>query len=91
MGKLDDIRRQREQQFAEQQSATPARAAKKPPVAEAVTTTGRPTAAGRRRAVDEGEAKCAVCGKLRPLSNGLVADHQKGFGKFCAGSRQKPA
>ena len=92
MGKLDDIRRQREQQFVEQQSAPPVRAAKKTAVvAEVVTTAGRTGAAQSRRAVDEGEAKCAVCGKLRPLSNGLVADHQKGLGKFCAGSRKKPA
>jgi hypothetical protein len=33
---------------------------------------------------------CAVCGKTRPLQGGVVAVHQRGLGKVCAGSRKAP-
>jgi hypothetical protein len=37
------------------------------------------------------KGKCATCGKLRTLQNGLVSNHQKGLGKACPGSRKAPA
>ena len=40
-------------------------------------------------AVDQG--RCSGCGKLRALNNGLIANHQKGLGKMCVGSRKPPA
>ena len=40
--------------------------------------------------VDE-QGKCPDCGKMKPLSNGVLANHQKGLGKACIGSRKKPA
>jgi membrane protease subunit (stomatin/prohibitin family) len=76
MGKIDDMRRLREQQFA---AANDDKSAAK--TAKAATT-----AAG---ADDQG--KCSSCGKMKPLTNGLVANHQKGFGKACPGSRKEPA
>lgn len=120
MGKLDDMRRLREQQFAdgkkrrttprppEPEPATTARAVPVAPAApapaEASSEPGpaqptRPTRPAQARkttssksggVVDE-QGKCPACGKTKPLSNGVLANHQKGFGKACAGSRQAPA
>jgi hypothetical protein len=118
MGKIDDMRRLREQQFAESQQRRPK---PKPPEAIAPapvavvampaqassrgdkeaelaqpTRPTRPTAQKKTTssksggAVDE-QGKCPECGKMKPVSNGLMAQHQKGFGKACAGSRKKPA
>jgi hypothetical protein len=42
------------------------------------------------RAHDE-TGTCSACGKVRALVNGLVAQHQKGLGKLCPGSRKAPA
>lgn len=39
-------------------------------------------------AVDQG--RCSGCGKLRALNNGVIANHQKGLGKMCVGSRKPP-
>lgn len=114
MGKIDDMRRQREQQFAdaEQRQAKAAKArpvdvvvkparAPAPVAADAEpaqpTRPTRPTRAEATKktssksggAVDE-QGKCPECGKMKPVSNGLLASHQKGFGKACAGSRKKP-
>lgn len=71
MGKIDDMRRLREQQFAAANDDK--HAAKK-------ATAG---------AADD-QGKCSACGKVKPLTNGLVANHQKGFGKACPGSRKEP-
>ncbi len=76
MGKIEDMRRLREQQFAtatQDQGAT--RKASSPGPSSPAS--------------DEG--KCSACGKMKALSNGLVAAHQKGFGKACPGSRKEPA
>ena len=82
MGKIDDMRRLREQQFAaandDKGASKKASAAKAAPVA---TATADATAA---------EGKCSACGKMKPLTNGLLASHQKGFGKACPGSRKEP-
>ncbi|MDB5215269.1 MAG: hypothetical protein JWO86_3196 [Myxococcaceae bacterium] len=83
MGKIEDMRRLREQQFAANDDKRAAVA--KTPVTKTATTATTTTAA----AADEG--KCSVCGKMKPLTNGLVANHQKGFGKACAGSRKEPS
>jgi hypothetical protein len=40
---------------------------------------------------DAAEGKCSGCGKVRSLVNGMVSNHQKGFGKMCPGSRKEPA
>lgn len=123
MGKIDDMRRQREQQFAEGEQRQ-AKAAKArpvdvvvvvppgrvaPPVSAGDSDTeplqpSRPTRPARgadakpstssesrqSRAAVDAPGKCPDCGKMKPVSNGLLANHQKGFGKACPGSRKKP-
>ncbi len=85
MSKLDEMRRLREQQYARQQEAgTPS---PRPKIAPVTT----PVVAAERAKSDVEQGKCAVCGKVRALSNGLVSNHQKGFGKMCPGSRKEPA
>ena len=39
---------------------------------------------------DGDKARCAECGKMKPVQNGLMVMHQKGMGKMCAGSRKAP-
>ena len=80
MGKIDDMRRLREQQFA----ASDARSAK---TARTAATAAPAATAG----VADDQGKCSACGKMKPLTNGLVASHQKGFGKACPGSRKEPS
>jgi hypothetical protein len=81
MGKIDDMRRLREQQHAAREGqAAPAK--KKALEARAATPAGE--AAG----AETGE--CESCGKRKALVNAVIANHQKGFGKMCPGSRQKP-
>lgn len=92
MSKSDEIRRMRERQFAQREEAA-GRAASPTPVATAPAASApaasAPAAAAPTEAAEQG--KCAVCGKVRALSGGLVAVHQKGLGKVCAGSRKPPA
>lgn len=127
MGKIDDMRRLREEEFARLQRgrakappapvATPrvsapvpaavvapaARAAPPGPADEGdaeaelaqPSRPTRPTSAKKKTSSKSGGAadeqgKCPVCGKMKPLSNGVLAQHQKGFGKACTGSRKKP-
>lgn len=40
---------------------------------------------------DGEKARCPECGKMKPVQNGVMAMHQKGMGKMCAGSRKAPA
>ena len=98
MSKLDQLRRQREEQHARQEAQTgapkaSARAASAP-AEETVARKEAPAAPAPSRkpsaAADAVEGKCSVCGKARPLANGLVSNHQKGFGKMCPGSRKEP-
>ena len=79
MGKLDDIRKQREAQFAQQEgdAGTPARSA---------VAKSRPA----QKASEVIDGKCAECGKLKAVQSGLVVSHQKGLGKMCPGSRKAP-
>ncbi len=86
MGKIDDMRRLREQQFAAANDDKRAAKNAKQPSASASATARAPIAE-----VADDQGKCSVCGKMKPLTNGLVASHQKGFGKACAGSRKEPA
>jgi len=119
MGKIDDMRRQREQQFAEAEQRQAKAAKVRPlPVAAPVVTAPvvaapvvaasdaepaqptRPTRAtvekkpkqtsskSGAKVADQG--KCPDCNKMKPLSNGVMASHQKGFGKACSGSKKKP-
>jgi hypothetical protein len=115
MGKIDDMRRLREQQFVEAEARVAKAAKAAPPKAEAPKA--EPVAAPKAKLVDDEPAqptrptrptkdkktissksgaaideqgKCPECGKMKPLSNGVLANHQKGFGKACAGSRKKP-
>ena len=76
MGKIDDMRRQREQKFADAAGAG------------AGASTKKSVASSTEAAAEQG--KCPDCGKTKPVSNGVLANHQKGFGKACAGSRKKP-
>ncbi|MDB4942963.1 MAG: hypothetical protein JWP97_2497 [Labilithrix sp.] len=108
MGKIDEMRRVREEAFA----AAERRASKAPkPAAPAASAPAAPSAeparaeparaapaaakkAGKAAAEPgaDGElAKCPECGKMKPLANGVMGSHQKGFGKNCPGSRKKPA
>ncbi|MGO8995614.1 MAG: hypothetical protein ACLQVI_20075 [Polyangiaceae bacterium] len=88
MSKIDQLRRQREEQHErqEQQAGTPA-------AKSARIVTSAPVLAARhvKSAGDDLEGKCSVCGKVRALQNGLVTSHQKGLGKMCPGSRKEPA
>jgi hypothetical protein len=101
MGKIEDMRRLREQQFADNDKRAnddkravgktvttndPSPVTSSPAIAPRAAA---PKAAIATAAADEG--KCSVCGKMKALTNGLVANHQKGFGKACAGSRKEPA
>lgn len=86
MGKVDEMRRQREAQYAKDHPAVPAPAGADPAAAvedEAAVDDDRAAAAA-----DTGA--CAVCGKVRPLRGGRVSSHQKGLGKLCAGSNRPP-
>lgn len=44
----------------------------------------------KSRAGTDESGKCSHCGKVKSLSGGLVAQHQKGLGKMCPGSRKAP-
>ena len=93
MSKVDDMRRQREERFAE--SARKAASAPKrvadvvPPVAAPRAVAEEPTTSSDDTA--ESEGRCPECGKTKPLANGVMASHQHGFGKQCPGSRKPPA
>jgi hypothetical protein len=88
MGKLDDIRKQREAQFAQQEreAGGQAKATNAHPTAKAASAVGHPT----KRSSEVVEGKCSECGKLKAVQGGLVVSHQKGLGKMCAGSRKEP-
>jgi len=101
MGKIDDMRRQREEQFADAERRA-AKVAKAPVLVDreapssAPLVAAVPAAAARfssrpsAQASEQTTGKCPVCRKVKPLSNGSLANHQKGLGKACAGSRQPP-
>jgi hypothetical protein len=90
MSKLDQLRRQREEQHARQEQQTgapaPAGRARDAPAPSPVLAARRTKAA-----VAAPEGACSVCGKVKALNNGLVSSHQKGLGKPCPGSRKEPA
>ena len=103
MGKIDDMRRQREALFAQRERnarrapAEPSDGASEPRIEEpdeAEPARAIPSAdddaLAPRRGGSDAEGTCSACGKVRPLQNGLVAVHQKGLGKVCAGSRKAP-
>lgn len=53
---------------------------------------GGPAVVGVEAPAPDGTTgRCAACGKALAVSNGVVAQHQKGLGKFCPGSRKPPA
>ena len=113
MGKIDDMRRLREQAFAdaEKRASNAKRAPAAPPAAKAapaspppsddreeIAQPSRPTRGAAKKketssksggSVDA-QGKCPDCGKMKPLANGVMASHQKGFGKACPGSKKKP-
>ena len=87
MGKIEDMRRMREQNFADMEK----RGAKASSAAKAEEPAPAPKAkAEAKAAADVTEGKCPECGKTKPVQNGVMAQHQKGFGKACAGSRKPP-
>ena len=104
MSKVDDMRRQREERFAEsarRAASAPKRVAvvvplegAKAPVAVAAldddVEPAQPTRSTSSSGAGNEEARCPECGKTKPLQNGVMASHQQGFGKQCAGSRKKP-
>lgn len=80
MGKIDDMRRQREARLA----GTPPTAA---PADDADAADGDADAAPS----DADSGLCSVCKKTKPMHQGIIASHQKGLGKMCPGSRKPPA
>ena len=92
MGKIDEMRRLREKQFDAAKEGAP----RVPPPAPAITPAHVPPLPGAytqtrtRSPVDE-TGRCTGCGKVKPLANGLVSNHQKGLGKMCPGARKEPA
>jgi hypothetical protein len=135
MGKVDDMRRLREQQHEDGQRAARARAlgVKGGPVAapatpappdadelaaaveDAVVPRGAaaraakakadkvpmastprepsvpPPGRGKRGEAADETGVCSSCRKPKPLQRGVIANHQKGLGKMCPGSRKPPA
>lgn len=57
--------------------------------AQAAGGTGVTTAAPKA-SVDDEVGTCSSCGKPKPLQRGVIANHQKGLGKMCPGSRKPP-
>jgi hypothetical protein len=113
MGKIDDMRKLREQQFEEAQriaakqgtngvtknGAAHAKVdapAKKiivedaAPAKEEAPIAERTTTARSRGKSEVTEGRCPECKKMKPVQNGVMAMHQKGMGKMCAGSRKEP-
>jgi hypothetical protein len=103
MGKIDDMRRLREAQYAERERGAKQRAtgsvgdapsAAVPDAevieAEAVDAEPAPPRSSGRRGAAADEGTCSACGKVKPVQNGLIAVHQKGLGKVCTGSRRAP-
>ena len=92
MSKIDQLRRQREEQHErqEEQVRAPGAAARAKTPASA---TPAPILAprGTKPVAEVANGACSVCGKVRALQNGLVSNHQKGFGKMCPGSRKEPS
>jgi hypothetical protein len=96
MGKVEDMRRQREARHAADERAATARrggkaSAAAPPAPDVAAVTAEAAPAEDEAAAEATHGACAVCGKTRPLQQGLVGSHQKGLGKFCPGSRKPPA
>ena len=96
MSKIDQLRRQREEQHDRQveqlRAPGPGSRAKSAPVAAPAPAPAPVLAARRAKVATEAlEGSCSVCGKMRALNNGLVSNHQKGLGKMCPGSRKEPA
>jgi len=96
MGKIDDMRRLREQQFADTEKRRVEGAKTRPVVAESPTPKAAVPAPKSEPATkskskpDADKGKCPDCGKVKPVQNGVMASHQKGFGKACPGTRKKP-
>lgn len=101
MSKVDDMRRQREERFAEsarRAASAPKRAAVvAPPETKAAAAPlddgvepAPPTRSVASKGASAEEGRCPECGKTKPLQNGVMASHQHGFGKPCAGSRRAP-
>ncbi len=112
MGKIDDMRRLREEQHEAKQKAADKKASaskaavgatneaaakpKKEEPASPVPAPAKSAPAAKKGSFakptagsDKGE--CSSCGKQKALQNGVIANHQKGFGKMCPGSRKAPA
>ena len=59
--------------------------------AQAGGGSGVATSASAKTSGDDEVGTCAGCGKPKPLQRGVIANHQKGLGKMCPGSRKPPA
>jgi hypothetical protein len=53
---------------------------------------GQPRAASTAAPAEANDevGTCSACGKPKPLQRGVLANHQKGLGKMCPGSRKPP-
>lgn len=94
MGKVDDMRRRREAQHQARSAlaprATPAAGdGAGTPTEDAVGDEAEPSSEAAATEADSGV--CSGCGKVKPMQRGLIANHQKGLGKYCVGSRKPPA
>ncbi len=88
MGKVDDMRRRRE---AEHRARAASAGTEPSPSADAGATGAEDAAEPVEAAADADSGVCSGCGKVKPMQRGLIANHQKGLGKFCVGSRKPPA
>lgn len=98
MGKVDDMRRRREAQHqARAATARPAgtaaadAAAGSPAEVEGDVDADVEEAVADATAAEADSGVCSGCGKVKPMQRGLIANHQKGLGKYCVGSRKPPA
>lgn len=91
MGKIDDMRKQREAQFEERQKRAKAAAAAAPEAALPEQPKARPKfKAPPPRQLAVGEGRCPTCMKVRALRDGKLVTHRKGLQERCPGSGGLP-
>lgn len=72
-------------------SASAAKAAKVPMSSTPREPSVPPPGRGKRGESADETGTCSGCGKQKPMQRGVMANHQKGLGKACPGSRKPPA
>ncbi|MBI2389930.1 MAG: hypothetical protein HYV09_10090 [Deltaproteobacteria bacterium] len=91
MSKIDELRRMREAQHRGTDGDRPAKVVPiRPDVQVRLPEPSREEPSRAEPPRDE-QGKCSQCRKVKPMHGGLIAQHQKGLGKMCPGSRKPPA